>query len=201
MVGFFCLICGMRNYPDIELLHPLTIDIAESELMQMLLSQIAWRDEQITMFGRTMLQPRRVAWYGDAHALYTYSSIRHEPLPWTPVLEQLRRAIEQCTASRFNSVLCNLYRDGSDSMGYHSDDEPELGEQPVIASFSVGAERMLHFRHRLDRSLPTVKVPLPSMSVLIMRGSTQKEWKHALPKTKRCDMPRVNLTFRAIHVA
>lgn len=199
MVGFFCLICRMRTYPDIEL-HPLTIDVAESELMQMLMSAIAWRDEYITMFGKTMLQPRRVAWYGDAQASYTYSGIRHEPLPWIPVLDELRSVIEHHIGTKFNSVLCNLYRNGFDSMGYHSDDEPELGLQPIIASFSIGAERILHFRHRFDRSLPTIKVPLPSLSVLVMRGMTQQEWKHALPKTKRCDMPRVNLTFRAIRV-
>lgn len=200
MVGFFCLICAMSMQPDIELLQHLPFNITEFALFEMLRSEIAWRDELITMFGKTMLQPRRVAWYGDAQAAYTYSGIRHEPLPWIPVLDDLRHVIEQATGAAFNSVLCNLYRNGSDSMGYHSDDEPELGRYPVIASFSIGAERTMHFRHRADRSIPTIKVPLPSMSVLVMRGATQEEWKHALPKSKRCLQPRVNLTFRAIHV-
>lgn len=188
----------MSLYPDIELIDRLELTIDESSLLTMLLDTLAWRDEPITMFGKTMLQPRRVAWYGDEDARYTYSGIEHRPLPWTSTLQYLRHEIEQRAGVTFNSVLCNLYRDGRDSMGYHSDDEPELGRNPVIASFSIGAERALHFRSRVDRDAPTVKIVLPSMSVLIMRGTTQQLWKHALPKTTRCTSPRINLTFRTV---
>lgn len=197
MVGFF-VSCAMPPYPEIELIERITTGIGEDELLQRLLSELAWRDEPISMFGKTFLQPRRVAWYGDSDAVYRYSGIYHHPLPWAPVLLLLRRVAQEITGEMFNSVLCNLYRDGNDAMGYHSDSEPELGSQPVIASFSIGAVRTLHFRHATDRSIPTVRVSLPSMSFLIMRGSTQQEWKHALPRTKKCTTPRVNLTFRYV---
>lgn len=198
MVGFF-VSCSMRVIPDIELIERIHHHVDEHELLRTLMHSIAWRDEQITMFGRTMLQPRRIAWYGDATARYTYSGIAHDPLPWIPVLQTLRGIVEDIARVNFNSVLCNLYRNGQDSMGYHSDDEPELGPHPVIASFSIGAARTLHFRHRTDSSIPTVKVLLPSMSVLVMKGTTQEHWKHALPKTKSVDAPRINLTFRQIN--
>ena len=197
MVGFF-VSCNMSNYPNIELIDRLDLDIDESSLFVTLFEGLVWRDEPITMFGKTMLQPRRVAWYGDENACYTYSGIEHRPLPWTPTLQYLRHVVEKRAGAGFNSVLCNLYRDGRDSMGYHSDDEPELGRDPVIASLSIGAERALHFRSRVDPDIPTVKVVLPSMSLLIMRGTTQQLWKHALPKTARCTSPRINLTFRAV---
>lgn len=196
--GFF-VSCDMSVYPDIQLLERVALDIDDHTLLLMLLRDVAWRDEKITLFGKTMMQPRRIAWYGDSNARYTYSGIAHEPLPWIPLLQTLRGVVEDAAGTQFNSVLCNLYRNGQDSMGYHSDDEQELGECPTIASLSVGAVRSLHFRHRSNASVPTVKVALPSMSLLIMRGSTQQEWKHALPKTKRCDQPRVNLTFRLIN--
>ena len=198
MVGFF-VSCNMQAYPDIDLVERILPDIREGELLYSLMHDVAWRDEQITIFGKTMMQPRRIAWYGDRDARYTYSGIAHEPLPWIPILQTLRGVVEEIAGAHFNSVLCNLYRSGQDSMGYHSDDEPELGRHPVIASFSIGAERALHFRHRTDASIPTVKVVLPSMSVLVMKGVTQEQWKHALPKTKVVVAPRINLTFRQVH--
>lgn len=190
--------CIMNTYPSIELVNRLEYDNDESSLFTTLFNDVAWRDEPITMFGKTVLQPRRVAWYGDEHARYTYSGIEHRPLPWIPILQDLRQVVEKQAGASFNSVLCNLYRDGRDSMGYHSDDEPELGSEPVIASFSIGAERTLHFRSRIDHDIPTIKIMLPSMSLLIMRGTTQQLWKHALPKTTRCQSPRINLTFRTV---
>lgn len=197
MAGFF-VSCRMSAYPDIELIDNINTGVGEDELLQLLISELAWRDEPITMFGKTFLQPRRVAWYGDKDAVYRYSGIYHHPLPWTPVLLLLREIAQETAGESFNSVLCNLYRDGNDAMGYHSDNEPELGPRPVIASFSIGAVRTLHFRHATDRTVPTVRVPLPSMSFLIMRGSTQQQWKHALPRTKKCNTPRINLTFRYV---
>jgi len=195
--GFF-VSCMMVATPDIALFTHVDIGIPELELFSMLHEQLAWRDEPITMFGKTFLQPRRIAWYGDEHAVYTYSGKMHSPLPWVAPLRAIMRVAEDLAATSFNSVLCNLYRNGNDSMGYHSDDEPELGRNPVIASFSIGAERVLHFRHKHDKTVATVKVPMPSMSMLVMRGDTQHAWKHALPKTSRCDQARINLTFRRI---
>lgn len=197
MVGFF-VSCMMSATPDLALYTHVDVGVSEHELFGMLHEQLAWRDEPITMFGKTFMQPRRIAWYGDEHAVYTYSGQIHRPLPWVAPLRAIKHVAEELAGTTFNSVLCNLYRNGRDSMGYHSDNEPELGRNPVIASFSIGAERVLHFRHTHDKTIPTVKVPMPSMSMLVMRGDTQQLWKHALPKTSRCDQARINLTFRRI---
>ncbi len=185
---------------DIRLIEHLDVGIDEATLLRRLLDEVEWRSESITLFGRRVLQPRLVAWYGDAGARYRYSGTDHDPLPWIPLLDDLRARVEKAAGSPFNSVLCNLYRDGTDSMGFHADDERELGPMPVIGSFSVGAERRMLFRHRRDRSVPTHRILLPSMSLLIMSGATQQDWHHAIPKTKRPLGPRVNLTFRRILV-
>ncbi len=167
-------------------------------LLGQLLDEIEWQQEEITLFGRTVLQPRLVAWYGDAGATYTYSGVRHDPLPWTGVLTQLRSQVEAAVGSPFNSVLLNYYRDHRDAMGLHADDEPELGPEPVIASLSLGAQRTLYFRHRTRRDLVTFNLPLPPGSLLVMRGTTQQNWKHGLRRLSRPCGPRVNLTFRRI---
>jgi alkylated DNA repair dioxygenase AlkB len=140
--------------------------------------------------------PRLSAWYGDAGAVYTYSGLRLEPLPWTPVLLEIKQATERLSGTRFNSVLLNLYRDGQDSMGWHSDDEPELGPEPVIASVSLGALRRFVFQHKKRRW--RIALDLEPGSVLLMAGATQHHWRHALPKTRRPVAPRINLTFRTI---
>jgi len=163
-----------------------------------LTAEIPWRQESITLFGRTCLQPRLLCWMGDPGCTYSYSGKRYEPQPWHPLVTDLRKRAENLAEAQFNSVLLNYYRDGQDSMGWHADDEPELGERPVIASLSFGAERIMHFRHRHDRTVPTERIPLPDTSLLIMRGDTQANWKHALPKTRKVIGPRVNLTFRHI---
>ena len=124
-----------------------------------------------------------------------------EPVPWTGMLSSLRDAVEQAAGGRFNSVLLNYYRDGNDAMGLHADDEPELGPAPVIASLSLGATRTLYFRHRTRRDLATFNLPLPSGSLLVMRGTTQQYWKHGLRRVSRPCGPRVNLTFRRIITA
>ncbi len=167
-------------------------------MLARLRAEIPWRQESIALFGHTRLQPRLICWMGDAGCAYRYSGRTWEPAPWHPLVAQLRERIETATGERFNSVLLNLYRDGQDSMGFHADDEPELGARPVIASLSLGAERILHFRHRQDRTLPTHKLALPDGSLLVMRGNTQANWKHAIPKTRRPVGPRLNLTFRTI---
>jgi alkylated DNA repair dioxygenase AlkB len=138
---------------------------------------------------------------GDPDCAYRYSGTRWEPEPWHPLVDVLRTRVEALTHERFNAVLLNFYRDGADSMGFHADDETELGALPVIASLSLGAQRTMHFRHRLDRAQPTLRVSLGDGDLLVMRGDTQRNWRHAVPKTKRPVGPRVNLTFRRIFSA
>ena len=152
------------------------------------------------MWGRRMPQPRLTAWYGDAGASYAYSGVELHPLPWTPVLLDIKARIEKTTGSSFNSVLLNYYRDHRDSVGFHSDDEPELGERPVIASLSLGAERTFILKHKKLKGMqetPCAFAPA-SGSLLLMRGDTQRCWRHGVPKENRPCGPRVNLTFRKI---
>ena len=148
-----------------------------------LTAEVVWEQRSIRIFGREMPQPRLTAWHGDPAARYTYSGLTWEPRPWTPTLQHLHQRVEAATATRFNSVLLNLYRDGRDSMGWHADDEPELGPEPAIASLSLGAT-------------PPFGLDLPGGSLLLMRGATQQHWQHALPKTVRPTGPWLNLTFR-----
>jgi alkylated DNA repair dioxygenase AlkB len=157
----------------------------------------AWRQDSITMYGRPVPIPRLQAWYGDPGRTYTYSGIEMAPEPWTPALRTVKAAIEPVAGVTFNSVLCNRYRDGNDGVAWHSDDEPELGADPVIGSVSFGATRPFRFRHRHDPSL-VHEIELGSGSLLVMRGPTQACWKHQIPKTTRVVGERVNLTFRVI---
>jgi alkylated DNA repair dioxygenase AlkB len=169
----------------------------QSPLQRALEQKVAWQQEKIRMFGKQVDQPRLTAWYADAGKAYTYSGLTWEPLPWLPELSQLKSQLGNLTGAAFNSVLLNLYRHGQDSMGWHSDDEPELGPNPIIASVSLGQERTFSFRHRLQKELKKQLV-LPSGSLLLMAGSTQHFWHHQLPKTTKPQQPRINLTFRFI---
>ncbi|MCC6070233.1 alpha-ketoglutarate-dependent dioxygenase AlkB family protein [Massilia sp. GCM10020059] len=182
--------------PDGELLWlaQLPLGLANEEVLARLVAQTSWRAESITLWGKQHLQPRLTAWYGDAR--YSYSGLDLEPLPFTPLLLEIKRAVETVTGEAFNSVLLNYYRDGRDSMGMHSDDEAELGPEPAIASLSLGATRTFILRHR--QSKQTVKLDLTSGSVLLMRGKTQHFWLHGINKSARQTGPRVNLTFRKI---
>jgi len=154
--------------------------------------------EQGASQRRLYLQPRLIAWYGDSGGDYTYSGIRLQPLPWTGDLLNIKEHIEAIAKAKFNSVLLNYYRDNRDSMGFHSDDEPELGTQPTIASLSLGQERTFVLKHRTNQTLKPVRIRLASGSVLLMKGATQKNWKHAIDKEAKPCGPRVNLTFRQI---
>ena len=195
-------LAGQQNLllPDgeLQLYADLPLGGDGDTLLRQLIDDIPWRQEYITLFGKTHRQPRLVAWYGDPEALYTYSGKTYQPHPWNDTLLRLKELAEQVSASRFNSVLLNYYRDGRDSMGLHADDEPELGPEPVIASLSLGETRTLYFRHRFRKELATVNVPLPPGSLLVMRGGTQRNWKHGIRKLSRACGPRVNLTFRSI---
>lgn len=167
-------------------------------LFAQLMVGVNWRSESITLFGRRMAQPRLIAWYGDPGASYGYSGKRFEPQPWTPPLRDIRKCLEETLDASFNSVLANLYRHERDSMGLHADNEPELGDQPVIASVSLGETRVFRLKHATRRDLKPLKLELPSGSLLVMRGDTQRYWKHEVPKSRRPCGPRINLTYRLV---
>jgi alkylated DNA repair dioxygenase AlkB len=164
-----------------------------------LLSGTTWSQEFLKMYGRRIPFPRLTAWYGDSGAAYTYSGIRNEPHAWTPDLRELRDRIARRIGVRFNSVLLNQYRYGADSLSWHADDEPELGNEPVIASLSLGVLREFQLKHRVDGELITV--PLENGSLLVMSGETQRHWRHRVPKERNVKSARINLTFRVIDAA
>ena len=167
------------------------------ELFQQLRREIAWRQEQITVYGRVHAVPRLTAWYGDPDKTYTYSGLTSQPQPWVPVLLDIKERIERVSGTTFNSVLLNLYRDGSDSVSWHADDEPELGLNPVIASVSFGESREFQMKHRKKRACRQTIV-LESGSFLLMRGPTQHHWLHQIPKSPRPLRERINLTYRVV---
>ena len=172
-------------------------------LFDRLWRNLDWERREIVLFGRRMMQPRLVAWYGDPGAAYRYSGQTMQPRPWPRHLRSLREQIEARTGCAFNAVLANGYRDGSDSMGWHSDDEPELGPRPCIASLSLGAERTFLLRPRApdgEGKRPSVRRVLEHGSLLVMRGDSQARYQHALPKTRRQVGRRINLTFRRVAV-
>lgn len=159
------------------------------------LDDIPWEQKPIRLFGKEFLQPRLTAWYGDAKAQYTYSGLVNHPLPWTEDLLILKEAIEAQTGHTFNSVLLNAYRNGADSMGMHKDNEPELGTNPIIASYTLGAERPFTLVHDDGERH---KILLPHNSLLVMSGALQHHWKHGIAKSKRIQEPRINATFRKV---
>lgn len=175
--------------------------VADLGLGSRLIATISWRQESVRLFGRTHPQPRLIAWYGDPDAAYRYAGLSLAPLAWTQDLAALRDRASTLCAAPFNSVLLNLYRDHADRMGAHADDEPELGPEPVIGAFSFGAERVLYFRHRRDRSRGTYRLTLPDRSLLVMRGTTQQDWKHGIDRQRTPCGPRVSATFRWIFPA
>ena len=183
---------------DVSYLARLALAQSDSEIMQRLIAEVPWRSEEVVMGGRRVPQPRLTAWYGDPGASYAYSGLKLDPLAWTPLLTDIKIRTEAAVGERFNSVLINYYRDDRDSIGFHSDDEPELGEQPVIASLSLGAERTFIMRHKRSKLVQPVHLRLASGSLLLMRGETQRCWRHGIPKESRPCGPRVNLTFRKI---
>jgi len=183
---------------DVFLLRDLKLPKGNDELLSELIEQTPWRSEEVTVWGRKYPQPRLISWHGDPGRSYSYSGISVQPAPWTRTLTELRSVVEMVCGEAFNSVLLNFYRDGRDSMGLHSDDEPELGPRPVIASLSLGEARTFTFKHRKLEDHPLVKIPLESGSLLLMKGDTQRNWKHGISKSSKPLGRRVNLTFRQI---
>ncbi|MBW4519028.1 MAG: alpha-ketoglutarate-dependent dioxygenase AlkB [Scytolyngbya sp. HA4215-MV1] len=164
---------------------------------QQLATEIIWRQDSITLYQKSIALPRLTAWYGDPGKTYTYSGIEMLPTPWTPTLLAIKSQVEALAGVQFNSVLLNLYRHGRDSVAWHSDDEPELGENPTIASVSLGGTRRFCLKHRQQRHLRH-HLELTHGSILLMLGCTQHYWQHQIPKTQKLVPPRINLTFRTI---
>ena len=169
-----------------------------NQLFSDLYSSVNWKQEIIQFFGKQMHIPRLTAWYGDEGKSYTYSGIEQHPEHWNPTLKLIKSKIEQIAQISFNSVLINLYRDGKDSVYWHSDDEPELGKNPIIASVSFGATRRFSLRHKHSKN-HKIDIDLASGSFLLMQGETQHFWQHQIAKTAKEIQPRINLTFRIIH--
>ena len=169
-------------------------DEEQSHYFSRLHGSVPWEQRKVTVFGKEHDQPRLVAWYGDPGRSYTYSGLTLEPLPWSDILLRLRGLCEDLAEAKFNSALLNLYQHGQHTVGWHSDDEPQLGPSPVIASVSLGTPRRFGLRHKETRE--TVKIELPPGSVLVMSGRCQSDWAHQLPRTKRVSEPRINVTFR-----
>lgn len=172
-------------------------DAEERRWLAALLAQTNWRQERIRLFGRSYLTPRLTAWHGDQGARYRYSGLELRPEPWTDVLKAIKERAEAASGASFNSVLLNCYRDGRDGMGWHSDDEPELGAAPVIGSLSLGARRRFLLRHK---SAPKRRLALHlhGGSYLEMSGPTQRHWRHSVPKAAAPTGLRINLTFRTV---
>lgn len=183
---------------SIYIVPTIRLPLVAEEVLGRLIAETPWRAESIVLWGKKYLQPRLIAWFADTGIHYTYSKIRLDPLPWTDLLQGIRREVERAAKTSFNSVLINYYRNQNDSMGMHSDDEPELGTNPVIASLSVGDPRIFILKHRVRKDLKTIRIKLNSASLLVMQGNTQENWRHGIPKQRRPCGPRVNLTFRQI---
>jgi alkylated DNA repair dioxygenase AlkB len=180
---------------DLRILHAFVSKDEGDALLALLRTSIPWEQHRVRIHGRAVDCPRLSCWLGDPGARYAYSGLVLEPRPWGGVSD-LRLRIAAELDVPFNSALANLYRDGRDSMGWHSDDEPELGPEPTIASLSLGAVRRFRLRHRRRSDLEPVALDLPHGSLLVMRGATQRHWRHQVPKTRRPVAPRLNLTFR-----
>ncbi|MCJ8170884.1 alpha-ketoglutarate-dependent dioxygenase AlkB family protein [Atopomonas sediminilitoris] len=172
---------------------PAQADVWFEQLKQ----QCAWQQPTLRLFGREHLTPRQVAWYGDRGVRYRYSGYTHHAQPWMPVLAALRAQVEQTTGRAFNAVLLNYYRDGMDCMGWHSDDEPELGPDPWVASLSLGAARRFDLRRKGSTRIG-LSYTLSHGQLLLMDGHCQHHWQHQLPRTRKVQAGRINLTFRHV---
>jgi alkylated DNA repair dioxygenase AlkB len=188
------------NLPDadVRLLHGFFGPREGDALLRSLLGEIAWRQDKIKIYGKEHLLPRLQQWFGDTGLDYTWSGIHMAPEPWPEILFAIRRRVEDVAGSPFNTVLVNRYRNGQDTVSWHSDDERDLGSAPIIASVSLGAERDFTLRHNKRTALDTVTIPLPHGSLLLMAGTTQSNWQHALPRRKTVTDERINLTFRNV---
>ena len=182
---------GVVNYYGIQL-----VDTIADNYLTYLLNSIAWKNDEAIIFGRHIVTKRKVAWYAEKPFEYTYSKITKSALPWTKELLELKALVENKTGETFNSCLLNLYHDGSEGMTWHSDGEKYLKKNGAIASLSFGAERKFVLKHKNTKE--KVSVILQQASLLVMKNETQTNWIHCVPRTKKVNEPRVNLTFRTI---
>lgn len=171
------------------------------QLYERLLTGLAWQHDVVTLFGKTHITNRQVMWMGDALSSYHYSGHTRHSVTWSPSVFELKNLIEKTLAghgiiTQFNACLLNYYPTGEDGLGYHADNETELGYQPIIASVSLGAERKFVFKHRATKD--KVEIVLKNGQLIVMAGDTQRHWVHSLPKTKKVKEGRINLTFRTI---
>jgi alkylated DNA repair dioxygenase AlkB len=165
-----------------------------NEYFDSLLQNIPWKNDEVSVFGKRIVTKRKTAWYGDSNYVYIYSNTIKQALPWTKELVNLKQIVENLSNTKFNSCLLNLYHDGNEGMGWHSDDEKSIEENSTIASVSFGAERKFCFKHKQNKKI--ISVLLEHGSLLLMKEVTQKNWLHSLPKSKKVTLPRINLTFR-----
>ena len=205
----------MNLFNDIELFSSgsevkKVFDIPDSELMlidnffnknesdyyyETLLHQTKWREYEMEIFDKMVTVPRMIAWYADKENEGFFSNNAE----WTPELLKIRNRVERETNLNFNAVLLNLYRNGNDGVGWHSDKEHNTGKNPIIASVTFGETRMFRLRHKYRKEIPQVEIPLHHGSFLLMAGTTNTYWQHQVPKTARDVLPRINLTFRRIN--
>lgn len=180
----------------------LTTEFFENDTAQQyfhaLQEQLHWEQSEIRIAGRFVKIPRLNAWYGDSKARYQFSGAYFSPKPWTPELLAIRSVVEKACGQHFNSVLANFYRDEQDSVAWHADDEPELGQNPFIASLSLGETRRFLLRPKNKNNVERIEINLPGNSLLLMFGALQHEWLHQIPKSSVPKGPRVNLTFRHV---
>lgn len=177
-----------RYYPSVFFDH--------QNLFRKLETDIPWKQDQITLYGKTHNIPRLQCFMGEQELSYTYSNIKLIASPWSEIVLDIKKQIEQLTSKKFNAVLCNFYRNGTDYVSWHSDDEPELGKNPLIASVSFGEAREFELKHKHKKEIEKVRLTLESGSLLLMSGSLQHNWVHQIVKTKKQMSPRINLTYR-----
>ena len=189
-------ICLLERNGRAEYFHHFYAEDESNRLYTSLLNSVSWAADEIKMFGKLVTTARKVAWVGDPECRYTYSGILKEPQDWTKELLHMKHLLESATGYAYNSCLLNLYHNGDEGMGWHSDDEKELDSTAPIASVSLGARRKFAFRHKQDKT--TVSVFLEHGSLLVMYPPIQEHWHHSLLKTKTVTDPRINLTFRKI---
>ena len=189
------VIAGYENL-EIDIYKDIGLGQKEDLWFKSCLHDLNWETGFIKIFGKTHQIPRLQSWYADDGIEYTYSGKKLQRHNWNKTLIEIKQEIESITSIKFNSVLANLYRNGNDSMGLHSDNEKELGVNPIIASLSLGESRDIHFKHKNIKT--SINIPQTSGQLIVMYGQTQKYWKHEIKKTKKFKKPRINLTFRNI---
>lgn len=187
------------NVPDATIIYyPNFYEKIEADIIfEQLKNEIPWQQDEIRIFGKTHLQPRLTALFGNKDKNYSYSNITMQPMPWNELLHKIKTKVEDVSNSNFTNVLLNNYRDGKDSNGWHADNEKELGSNPIIASLSFGVVRTFQMKHNTDKN-QKINILLEHGSLLIMKGATQHFWKHQIPKTSKNIGTRINLTFRII---